>query len=57
MKTKVLGYLAALIGGSFAFHSCGGASGWVDGLLRDGFVDNRFFDIVTDWLWEDLLIG
>jgi hypothetical protein len=56
MKTKVLGYLAALLGGSIALSGCG-MSGFVDGLLRNGFVDNRYIDVVMDWLWEDLLIG
>jgi len=56
MKTKVLGYLAAFLGGSIALQGCGW-SGWLEGFLRNGFVDNRYFDIISDWIWEDLLIG
>lgn len=56
--SKILACLAAVVTGT-VFHGCslGGWGDFTDGLLKGGFVDNRYIDIFTDWLWEDLIIG
>ena len=58
--SKILACVATVATATLYQCGCGGWGGWGDfaeGLLRDGWVDNRYFDIVTDWLWEDLIIG
>jgi hypothetical protein len=54
MKRIALVTMAAVTGMVF---QCCGWGGWAEGFLKKGFIDNRYVDIVTDWLWEDLLIG
>lgn len=55
-RGKVLAYLAAFLGGSvFQWGGCDGWSGFWSGWFRHGFIDNPYWDAVTDWLNEDLL--
>lgn len=54
-RGKVLAYLAAFLGGSVFGGGCDAFSGFWSGWFRSGFIDNPYWDAVTDWLNEDLL--
>jgi hypothetical protein len=57
-RGKVLAYLAAFLGGSMVWNGgCwgDGLGGFWSGWFRRGFIDNPYWDAVTDWLNEDLL--
>lgn len=51
-KSKLLAGLAAVLTGVMLGSGC--TSGFTTGLFRRGFIDNKFWDVVTDWLNEDL---
>lgn len=51
-KSKLLAGIAAILSGSMLGGGC--TDGFVEGLFRRGFIDNKFWDVVTDWLNEDL---
>ncbi len=54
--TKILGAIAATLGGSTVFGGCGGLGleGFWEGLFTQGISDNWLIDMVLDWLREDL---
>ena len=52
-KSRVLGGLAALMSGVL-LGSGGCFGGFWEGIFAKGFVDNRWLDIFTDWLNEDI---
>ena len=55
-RWKLLAYMATFLGGSvLQWGGCGdGWSGFWSGWFRRGFIDNPYWDAVTDWLNEDL---
>ena len=55
-RSKISTFLAMAVSGCLLGGGCG-LSGFGNGLLAQGFVDNWWIDVVTDWLAEDLLIG
>ena len=49
--------IAAFVAATFSATLFGGGCGWDSfqrGLFGNGFVDNIWLDVVTDWLNEDL---
>jgi hypothetical protein len=54
-RWKVLAYVATFLGGSvLQWGGCGGLNDFWSGWFRRGFIDNPYWDAVTDWLNEDL---
>jgi len=51
-KSRFLAGLAALLSGSLLQGGC--FSGFWRGMFAEGFTDNRWLDIFTDWLNEDI---
>lgn len=52
-KSKIMLGLSAILSG-IVLGGGGCFSGFTTGLFRRGFVDNKTWDVITDWLNEDL---
>lgn len=50
-RGKMLALAASLLSGAALFQGC---SGFWGGIFRNGFVDNKWLDIATDILNEEL---
>jgi hypothetical protein len=51
-KARLLAGLAALFAGSMLASGC--LNDFWSGLFHRGFINNKWADLVTDWLNEDL---